>query len=180
MLMEIIVGLLAAIGGTSVGVTFADLDQELILRKLFKLKHRSAFTHGPIPPLFLFLLTTIIQRIIPTYFTIGFCAGNAIHLAFDSAPKKWHGVAKISWAPWGGRLGALGSWLWLIAGTSISLSLSLVLLNSIWEWRFMIIIIPYLFIKTYNRKEKLILPTLALMLSSALAWLIFLMLNSGR
>lgn len=104
--------ILILILGWIIGLTFPDID----LAPPLPIRHRSAWTHGPVVPLLIWFgvaggATWLL------WFAIGFLPAYIIHLAYDMLPKKWHGGAKISWFPLGGwRMPAVLSFLYLGVG----------------------------------------------------------------
>ena len=77
------IALLSLLIGLALGERFPDVDQHTGL-----LVHRSVFTHGPLLPLLLFLLTSGIKRPVPIrLFALGFSVAVAVHLCFDLFPK---------------------------------------------------------------------------------------------
>jgi hypothetical protein len=104
-----------ALLGTIIGGTFADID----LAPPLPLRHRSAWTHGPLVPLIMAVLAK--QHTCAWWFAVGFLPAYAYHLLSDMAPKKWHGAAKISLFPLPGRLPAIVSFLYLAGSVGTSL-----------------------------------------------------------
>lgn len=99
--------------GAIIGLTAADID----LAPPIPLRHRSAWTHGPIIP---FLLLACQQPLL-TWFALGFLPAYIFHLLADMIPKKWRGGALISWYPLGGwRMPAVLSLVWLAAGVGVA------------------------------------------------------------
>lgn len=110
-----LIRVIAVIIGAIVGLTFADID----LAPPIPIRHRSAWTHGPLVPLVLMLLAR--QHDLVFVFTLGFLPAYVIHLLADMLPKRWHGGALISTYPvTGWRMPAVLSLLWLAAGVAAS------------------------------------------------------------
>jgi membrane-bound metal-dependent hydrolase YbcI (DUF457 family) len=76
-----------------VGLKFPDCD--LVL--LFPIRHRSAWTHGPLPA----LIAVYLDGRFPAYHYawMGLLAGLAIHLFADLFPTRWSGAALINLKP---------------------------------------------------------------------------------
>ena len=123
----LIPGFLALVG-TIIGGTFADID----LAPPLPVRHRSAWTHGPLIPFVLALLAT--QHIYGWWFAVGFLPAFAYHLLADMAPKKWQGGAKISLFPLPGRLPAALSFLYLAGGVGFSLYILVGLVGAVAEF----------------------------------------------
>ena len=96
--------------GGIIGLTFSDID----LAPVFPLKHRSAWTHGPLIPMGLVYLLGMYPQL--WWFNAGFLPTFALHLAKDMFPRRWAGSAKINLHPVPLVLPALFSFLFL-AGT---------------------------------------------------------------
>ena len=58
--------------------------------------HRSIFTHGPLIPVGVFLVMRSTKHLSLRLFTICFCLGFVVHMAFDLFPSRWMGYALIS------------------------------------------------------------------------------------
>lgn len=99
-----------AIIGAIVGMTAADID----LAPVFHLKHRSAWTHGPVIPALALLLVQAYPA--AWAFAAGFMATYALHMLFDMFPSKWKGSALINLAPVPLNLSPLLSFLYLLGG----------------------------------------------------------------
>lgn len=110
LLAEIGKHLLAVGLGWLIGITFPDID----LAPPLPIKHRSAWTHGPLVPIAVYFL--IAGNDAWRWFAIGFLPAFIIHLVYDLFPKRWHGGAKISLYPIPGRLPAFFSFLFLASG----------------------------------------------------------------
>ena len=100
--------------GAVIGGTFADID----LAPPLPIKHRSAWTHGPLIPFGILYLVNFYPP--AWWFAVGFLPAFAVHLVFDMFPKKWHGGAKIKLFPIPGTLPALFSFLFLAVGVGYS------------------------------------------------------------
>jgi membrane-bound metal-dependent hydrolase YbcI (DUF457 family) len=76
-----------------VGLKFPDCD--LVL--LFPIRHRSVWTHGPLPA----LIVIYLDGRFPAYHYawMAFLAGLAIHLFADLFPVRWTGAALINLKP---------------------------------------------------------------------------------
>lgn len=99
--------------GAIIGLTAADID----LAPPIPLRHRSAWTHGPLIP----WLLSIAPGERALWFAIGFLPAYALHLLADMLPRKWRGGALISWFPLGDwRMPALLSLAWIGAGVGLS------------------------------------------------------------
>ncbi len=96
--------------GGIIGLTFADID----LAPPLPIKHRSAWTHGPIVPLSLAYLSGSYPWL--WWAAVGFLPAFCLHLLADMFPKGWRGGAKINLFPIPFSLPALFSFLFL-AGT---------------------------------------------------------------
>lgn len=109
----VIIPYIAGAVGAVIGGTFADID----LAPPVPLRHRSAWTHGPIIPL---LLATI-NHPYAVWFAVGFLPAYGLHLLADMLPKKWRGGALVSWYPLGGwRMPAVLSLAWLALGVGVA------------------------------------------------------------
>jgi len=80
------------VAGLRLGLLIADID----LAPPIPLKHRSAWSHGPLLPLFLIWLH---PGGVFGWGVVGLLLGMGLHLAYDLYPKKWGGVANISLYP---------------------------------------------------------------------------------
>ena len=87
------------------GLTFPDLDQPL------PLDHRSALTHAVLPALGLAAKPWAHPA------AAGLALGLAFHLAADVFPNAMTGYATVA-IPFAGRLGAAGSYAWLLANAA--------------------------------------------------------------
>lgn len=107
--------ILLAIAGAILGLTAADID----LAPPIPLKHRSAWTHGPVIPAGALLL----QQAYPGSwsFAAAFLGTYTIHLVMDMFPGKWRGSALINLYPIRYSLPPLLSFLYLLAGVLAAL-----------------------------------------------------------
>jgi len=101
------INVLLTLAGALIGSTFADID----LAPVLPVKHRSAWTHGPLPTALLILL--ISYQPSAHWFAIGFLPTFSLHLLHDMFPKRWHGAAKINMYPLRITLPALFSFAFL-------------------------------------------------------------------
>ena len=114
------IALLALLVGLALGERFPDVDQHTGI-----LVHRSVFTHGPLLPLLLFLLTSGIKAPVPIrMFALGFSVAVAVRLCFDLFPKAWHGYALIHVPAIGWTFPAI-SWAWIALSIICCLYLAL-------------------------------------------------------
>lgn len=104
--------------GAIIGATFADID----LAPPLPLKHRSAWTHGPLVPMAITWLVT--SRPDFWWFGVGFLLTFAFHLLADMFPRMWHGSAMINLYPISLSLPPLLSIIYLAAGVAYS----------VWAW----------------------------------------------
>lgn len=81
-----------------IGLKLPDID---LAPPLF-LRHRSAWTHGPLPA----IVITMLDDTFPAYHLawMAMLAGIAIHLLADCFPKAWQGSALINFKPLRGSL----------------------------------------------------------------------------
>lgn len=95
-----------------IGLKLPDID----LAPVFPFRHRSAWTHGPLPA----LLIAWLDGRYPVYHNawIAMLAGIAIHLLADCFPRRWHGLAMINLKPINITLKALPSF-WVIFSGSV-------------------------------------------------------------
>jgi hypothetical protein len=110
--------------GAIIGATFADID----LAPPLPIKHRSAWTHGPLIPYLVPYLVGLYPILF--YFSVGFLPAYSIHLFLDMFPKSWTGGAHINLFPIPFSLPAPLSFLFLAAGVYAS---AFVLTNLIGE-----------------------------------------------
>lgn len=116
--------------GAIIGFTFADID----LAPPLPLKHRSAWTHGPLVPFGLAWLVTLYPQLWP--FAVGFLITYALHLLADMFPSMWRGSALINLYPIGLSLPPILSLLYLAVGIGYTVYtwLGLVNLSKDWLW----------------------------------------------
>ena len=99
--MKYLFGFAALVVGLVVGNWFPDIDQKTDL-----LVHRSIVTHGPLLPIIVVGVASVIRTTPLRWVALGLAVGLAVHLSFDLFPKGWSGFALISvpgygWmAPW--------------------------------------------------------------------------------
>lgn len=114
--------------GAAIGIKFADIDLAPVLR----LRHRSAWTHGP-------LVTWLVLYLLSIYpsgywFAVGFLPANAIHLFADMFPRNWKGGAMINFNPLKIILAPVLSFAWLGFGAYISAVQWLQITGQLWGW----------------------------------------------
>lgn len=90
---DLIYLIVLGIFGGIIGLTFADID----LAPPLPLKHRSAWTHGPLIPFVMPWLVNAYPTVWP--FVVGFLATYAVHLIADMFPGSWRGSALINLHP---------------------------------------------------------------------------------
>ena len=99
--MKYLFGFAALVLGLAVGNWFPDIDQKTDL-----LVHRSIVTHGPLLPIIVVGVASVMRTTAVRWIALGLAIGLAVHLSFDLFPKGWSGFALISvpgygWtAPW--------------------------------------------------------------------------------
>jgi len=103
--------------GGIIGATFADID----LAPVLPLKHRSAWTHGPLVPAMLTLLISHYPA--ARWLALGFLPPYALHLLRDMFPRRWRGSARINLYPARLTLTAPLSFAWL--GVSVLYALQI-------------------------------------------------------
>jgi membrane-bound metal-dependent hydrolase YbcI (DUF457 family) len=91
-----------------IGLKLPDID----LAPVFPIRHRSAWTHGPLPALLIAWLD--VRYPLYHFAWIAMLAGVTIHLLADCFPRRWHGMAMINFKPIPRTLGPMGSF-WVIA-----------------------------------------------------------------
>lgn len=104
---NVIIGLFFA----TIGARLPDID----LAPVLPIRHRSAWTHGPVLPLVLAWAGG--QWPHWNVVLVGLQAGICVHLLWDAFPRSWHGSALINLAPLRGSLSAPLSFL-LIGGSA--------------------------------------------------------------
>jgi len=118
-LLATIVGIACFAIGAWLGSQFPDIDRF----RIFRLRHRSGVTHSFLLP-GLFLIGSALTRLQwADWFTAGFSAGIALHLAFDLFPGKWRGFALID-VPKLGRLTRNLSTVWLFVSLFVCVIIS--------------------------------------------------------
>ncbi len=105
---------LAPLFAALIGLKLPDID----LAPVFPFRHRSAWTHGPLPALIVLLLDILHPEY--HYSWIALLAGLAIHLLADCFPRRWHGMAMINFRPWNRTLKAMGSFWFIAVGSFVS------------------------------------------------------------
>ena len=93
-----------------VGGKFADVD----LAPVFPLRHRSAWTHGPLVPALVWWVSTL--HPLGWYVAVGFLPAYALHLLADLWPKAWVGSALIKLYPLPLSFNPALSFLWIALG----------------------------------------------------------------
>lgn len=104
--------------GFIVGGKFPDVD----LAPVFPLRHRSAWTHGPLVPLAAWWLAG--AHPLAWWAVAGFLPALALHLLADCWPKSWHGSALIKLYPLPWSLPPFLSFLWIGVGAA----------TTVWLW----------------------------------------------
>lgn len=103
--------ILVTIAALLVGARLPDID----LAPVLPLRHRSAWTHGPVLPL---AVAWAVERWLPGYGwpLLALLWGMVGHYVSDLLPKSWRGAARINAYPLAYVAGPVVSWLWLAAG----------------------------------------------------------------
>lgn len=109
--------------GAIIGATFADID----LAPPLPLKHRSAWTHGPLIPYLVPYLVGLYPILF--YFCVGFLPAYSLHLLLDMFPKSWHGGAHINLFPIPFSLPAPLSFIFLGVGVFFGVKIFLQLIE---------------------------------------------------
>lgn len=119
-----------AIIGAVVGLTAADID----LAPPLPLKHRSAWTHGPVVPALMLLLVQAYPITWP--FVASFLATYALHLVMDMFPRKWKGSSLINLYPVRLSLPPLASFFYLLLGVAVSVWVAVdkIMGWPLWSW----------------------------------------------
>lgn len=99
--------------GFGIGLTASDID----LAPVFPIRHRSAWTHGPIIPALIFFLAPVGLW---GLFWLAFLPAYTIHQLRDLTPKKWAGGALIKLYPVRANLGPGLSFAWLALGAALA------------------------------------------------------------
>ena len=114
--------------GAAIGIKFADID----LAPVFRLGHRSAWTHGPFAAwLVVYLLTPFPQLY---WLAVGFLPANAIHLLADMFPRNWKGGAMIKLNPIKKQLAPVLSFAWLGFSAWVSYQQWMQVTGGLWGW----------------------------------------------
>lgn len=114
--------------GAAIGIKFADVD----LAPVFRLRHRSAWTHGP---LIVWLVMYLLGSFPWLYWlAVGFLPANAIHLFADMFPRNWKGGALIHLHPIKRDLAPVLSFAWLGFGAYISFQKWISITGNLWGW----------------------------------------------
>ncbi len=114
--------------GAAVGIKFADIDLAPVLR----LRHRSAWTHGPLAAYAVLYLMS--QYPGGYWFAVGFLPMHAIHLLADMFPRNWKGGAMIKLHPIKRELAPVLSFAWMGFGAYISGTKWLEITGQLWGW----------------------------------------------
>lgn len=120
------INILFGLAGLVIGSKLPDID----LAPVLFLKHRSAWTHGPLMPALVLWLAYHWPWLTPA--AIGILSGLCLHLLADSFPKSWHGSAFVNLAPLPGSLPALWSFALMALTSGLSLLLAVQLAGG-WE-----------------------------------------------
>lgn len=110
---QTLINFLLIILGLAIGIKFADID----LAPVFRLAHRSAWTHGP---LVVWLVLWLARFPVGYWFAVGFLPAHAIHLVADMFPRNWKGGAMIKLHPIKRTLAPVLSFAWLAFGAYVS------------------------------------------------------------
>lgn len=114
--------------GAAIGIKFADID----LAPPLRLRHRSAFTHGPLVAWMVMYLLSIYPNLY--WMVVGFLPANAIHLIADMFPRNWKGGAMINFDPLRKTLSPVMSFAWLGFGAYISARYWMQITDQLWGW----------------------------------------------
>lgn len=121
-----------ALAGAIIGGTAADID----LAPPLPLKHRSAWTHGPLVPYGVLWLLPLYPAWWPA--AAAFLAAYALHLLADMFPKGWGGGSTIKLFPIPLALPAPLSFIYLAAGAVYSAWAALSIINfpmeALWKY----------------------------------------------
>jgi hypothetical protein len=100
--------------GGMIGLKLADID----LAPVLPIKHRSAWTHGPLFP----ALALLLVAAYPSTWAAcaSFCGAHALHLLLDIFPRQWKGSSLINLFPIPLALPPLLSFLYLLASMAAS------------------------------------------------------------
>jgi hypothetical protein len=147
--------LIALIAGAIIGLTAADID----LMKRLPVAHRSFWTHGPVVPLFLGGLAYFLDLNWLYWASLGFLPAFALHCAYDMFPKRWVGIAKISFKPIPKRVSGRSSFYILASSVVLSL-LGTVLLAPSGVGLVAVVTVVAMVGRKYIKKEKVSSPGL--------------------
>jgi hypothetical protein len=126
--VSIIYPIFLGIFGAILGLTFADID----LAPPLPLKHRSAWTHGPLVPYAAPFLIGLYPALWP--FVTCFLVTYGLHLVADMFPRMWSGSALINLYPLHLSLPPLLSFVWLAVGVGYTYYTWLLLLDLPTDW----------------------------------------------
>lgn len=109
-----IITLASAVAAAYMGYYLPDVD----VAPIVPLKHRSAWTHGPLLP----LAVLWCAGRWPDYRTAWVCAlaGLMVHLIADVSPRKWHGSALVNCFPLPLTLPAPLSFVYIAGSTVVA------------------------------------------------------------
>lgn len=116
--------------GALIGLKFADID----LAPPLPLRHRSAWTHGPLVAWGVIYLLSLYPSGYWYWFAVGFLPAHAIHLIADMFPRNWKGGALIKLHPIKKDLAPIFSFAWLGFGAYISGLQWLQITGQLWGW----------------------------------------------
>lgn len=125
-----LINALLIIAGLAVGIKFADLD----LAPVFRLRHRSIWTHGPLIVWLLMWAMYQYSNIWLYWFLVGFFPAHAIHLLADMFPRNWQGGAMIKIDPGRRQLAPILSFAWLGFGVYVAAERWLFVTGYAWGW----------------------------------------------
>lgn len=111
--VELIIPALLITAGALIGYRLPDID----LAPVLPVRHRSAWTHGPVIPAALVWAANAWPEW--RHVCIGLQCGVFVHQLRDLFPRAWRGSALINWFPLAWTFGPLRSALWLIAGLAV-------------------------------------------------------------
>jgi hypothetical protein len=114
--------------GAMIGIKFADID----LAPPLPIRHRSAWTHGPLIAVLVLYLLGIYPNLY--WLAVGFLPANAIHLLADMFPRNWKGGAMIKLHPIKKELAPALSFVWLGLGAYLSTAYWLQITGHLWGW----------------------------------------------
>lgn len=99
--------------GFAIGAKLPDID----LAPVFPLRHRSAWTHGPVLALFLYIVSGI--HLWAWWLVVGVLPALLVHMLVDCFPRKWHGSATVKLYPLPYSLSPGWSFLWIGCGSCV-------------------------------------------------------------